>query len=45
MPQYMTARATRTAILISALSATWDQRPAYLQACVADGTKLAEERP
>ena len=45
MPQYMTARATRTAILISALSVKWDQRPAYLQACVADGTRLAEEGP
>jgi len=45
MPQYMTARATHTAILISALSVKWDQRPAYLQACIADGTRLAEERP
>jgi hypothetical protein len=45
MPQYMTARATRTAILISALSVKWDQRPGYLQACVADGTRLAEEGP
>ncbi len=45
MPQYMTARATRTAILISALSVKWDQRPAYLQACVADGTRLAENGP
>jgi hypothetical protein len=45
MPQYMTARATRTAILISALSVKRDQRPAYLQACVADGTRLAEEGP
>jgi len=45
MPQHMTARATRTAILISALSVKWDQRPAYLQACVADGTRLAEEGP
>jgi hypothetical protein len=45
MPQYMTARATRTAILISALSVSWDQRPAYLHACVADGTRLAEEGP
>jgi hypothetical protein len=43
MPQYMTARAARTAILISALSVNRDQRPAYLQACVADGTRLAEE--
>jgi hypothetical protein len=45
MPQYMTARATRTAILIGALSVTRDQRPAYLQACVADGTRLAENGP
>jgi hypothetical protein len=44
MPQYMTARATRTAILISALSANWTQRPAYLQACIAEGVRLAEER-
>jgi len=42
MPQYMTARATRTAILISALSVKRDQRPAYLQACVAEGARLAE---
>jgi hypothetical protein len=45
MPQYMTARATRTAILINALSANWDQRPAYLQACIADGIRLAEHGP
>jgi hypothetical protein len=45
MPQYMTARATRTAILISALSVGRDQRPAHLQACVADGTRLAENGP
>ena len=42
MPQYMTARATRTAILINALSVKRDQRPAYLQSCIADGTRLAE---
>jgi len=42
MPQYMTARATRTAILISALSANSQQRPAYLQARIADGIRLAE---
>src|SRR5712691_10876502 len=42
MPQYMTARATHTAILISALNVKRDQRPAYLQACIADGTRLAE---
>jgi len=23
----------------------WDQRPAYLQACIADGTRLAENGP
>jgi hypothetical protein len=45
MPQYMTARAAHTAILISALSVKWDQRPAYLQACLADGTRLAENGP
>jgi hypothetical protein len=44
MPQHMTARATRTAILISALGVKRDQRPAYLHACVADGTRLAEQR-
>jgi hypothetical protein len=44
MPQYMTARAARTAILISALSVQREHRPAYLQACVADGIRLAEER-
>ena len=42
MPQYMTARATHAAILISASSVKRDQRPAYLQACIADGTRLAE---
>lgn len=45
MPQYMTARATHAAILISALNVNRDQRPAYLQACIADGTKLAENGP
>jgi hypothetical protein len=45
MPQYMTARATHAAILISASSVKWDQRPAYLQACIADGTRLAENGP
>jgi hypothetical protein len=42
MPHYMTARATRTAILISALSTNWEQRPAYLQARIAEGIRLAE---
>ncbi len=42
MPQYMTARAARIAITISALRITKDERPARLQACIADGIKLAE---
>ncbi len=41
----MTARATCTAILISALSVKRDQRPAYLQTCIADGARLAENGP
>ena len=45
MPQYMTARATHAAILISASNVKRDQRPAYLQACVADGARLAENGP
>jgi type VI secretion system secreted protein VgrG len=27
------------------LTVSWDQRPSYLQACVADGSRLAEEGP
>jgi uncharacterized protein DUF6931 len=42
MPSYMTARAARAAILISALNVSRDQRPARLEACVAEGTRLAE---
>jgi hypothetical protein len=42
MPQYMTARATRTAILISALNVSRDQRPARLETCIAEGARLAE---
>jgi hypothetical protein len=45
MPPYMTARATRTAILISALRVNRNQRPAYLEACIAEGRRLAEEGP
>jgi hypothetical protein len=45
MPQYMTARAARTAILISALGVNRDQRPAWLQASVTDATRLVEEGP
>jgi hypothetical protein len=43
MPQYLTARAARTAILISALRVRRHQRPAYLKSCVADGIRLAED--
>jgi hypothetical protein len=42
MPQYMTARATRTAVLISALKVKRDDRPARLRACIAEGARLAE---
>jgi hypothetical protein len=42
MPQYMTARAARIAITISALKVKRAERPARLQACVAEGIKLAE---
>jgi hypothetical protein len=42
MPQYMTARATRTAIRISALKVRTDERPARLRACIAEGARLAE---
>lgn len=45
MPQYMTARAARTAILMSALGVDWNQRPAYLQTCIAEGVRLAAEGP
>ena len=45
MPPYMTARATRTAILISALSVNRDRRPAFLESCIAEGKRLAEEGP
>lgn len=45
MPQYLTARAACTAILISALHVRRDQRPAYLKACVTDGIRLAEDEP
>jgi len=40
MPQYMTARAARTAVLISALKVSRDERPARLKACIADGMRL-----
>jgi hypothetical protein len=42
VPPYMTARATRFAVLLSAHTLKRDQRPAHLQACVAEGIKLAK---
>jgi hypothetical protein len=42
MPPYMTARATRTAILIGALKVKRDERPARLRGCIAEGARLAE---
>jgi hypothetical protein len=42
MPPYMTARAARVAITISALRVTKDERPARVRACIAEGIKLAE---
>jgi hypothetical protein len=38
----MTARAARIAVLLSAAKVGKDQRAARLQACIADGIKLAE---
>jgi hypothetical protein len=43
MPQYMTARAARAAILISALNVNRHQRPVHLETCVVDGKRLAED--
>jgi hypothetical protein len=42
MPQYMTARAARIAIIVGSLSVRRDRRPERLAACVAEGLKLAE---
>jgi hypothetical protein len=42
MPQYMTARAARVAVLISALRVKRAERPARLRRCVAEGMNLAE---
>jgi hypothetical protein len=42
VPQDMTARAARIAITISTMKVKKDQRPARLQACIAEGIKLAE---
>ena len=42
VPSYMTARAARIAVLLSAAHAGKDQRSARLRACIADGMKLAE---
>jgi hypothetical protein len=45
MPQYMTARAARTAILISALQVSRHQRPDRLESCVVEGKRLAGNGP
>ena len=42
VPQYMTARAARIAVLTSAQSLPRQSRPARLHECVRDGIKLAE---
>jgi hypothetical protein len=42
VPTYMTARAARIAVLLSTAKIGKDQRAARLQACIADGIKLAE---
>jgi hypothetical protein len=41
VPTYMTARAARIAVLLSVAKLRKD-RPSRLQACIADGMKLAE---
>jgi hypothetical protein len=41
VPTYMTARAARIAVLLS-VAKTGKNRPGRLQACIADGIKLAE---
>jgi hypothetical protein len=42
VPPYMTARAVRTAILLGARQIRPAERPARMQASIADGIKLAE---
>lgn len=42
MPTYMTARAVRVAVLLAAAKTGKHQRTARLQACIAEGMKLAE---
>jgi hypothetical protein len=42
VPPYMTARCTRIAVLLSAISLKADVRSARLKACIAEGIKLAE---
>jgi hypothetical protein len=42
VPTYMTARAARIAVLLSVAKTGKHQRAARLQACVAEGMKLAE---
>jgi uncharacterized protein DUF6931 len=42
VPQYLTARAVRVAILLSAQHIGSPERPGRMRACIADGVKLAE---
>jgi len=42
VPTYMTARAARIAVLLSAANAGKDQRSDRLHGCIVDGMKLAE---
>jgi hypothetical protein len=42
VPPYMTARCTRIAVVLSTRFLKKDERPARLQACIAEGIKLAE---
>jgi hypothetical protein len=42
VPTYMTARAANIAVLLSAAKTGKDRRSAHLQACIADGMRLAE---
>jgi hypothetical protein len=45
MPQYLTARAARIAILLSTQAMPEAERSAQLRGCIGEGIKLAEDRP
>jgi hypothetical protein len=42
MPQYLTARAIRIAVLLAAQHIAASERPGRMSACIAEGIKLAE---